>query len=92
MASSSAPGLRYAIDLPALDGYVEAGIAAGVDPTLPQGDKLPINGSNLQEVLNNAFGWAETKKYSKCREQISVLVWDSCHNRMWHAQDQEWSP
>jgi hypothetical protein len=61
MATTSAGNVRGLIDLPPVDGFVEAGIAAGVDPTLPQGDKLPINGDSLQRILHNALGWAEGK-------------------------------
>jgi hypothetical protein len=36
------------IELPKLDGYLEAGIAAGVDPTLPEGEKLPVHGGTTR--------------------------------------------
>jgi hypothetical protein len=37
-----------------LDGYLESGIAAGVDPTLSEEDKLPIHGRSTQDVYNSA--------------------------------------
>jgi hypothetical protein len=46
-----------------LDGYLEAGIAAGVDGTLPDADKLPVFGSSADEIYNNALAWALTKDF-----------------------------
>jgi hypothetical protein len=51
---STAGSSRTLIELPKLDGYLEAGIAAGVDPTLPEADKLPIHGKTTQEIYNNS--------------------------------------
>jgi hypothetical protein len=51
------------IELPKLDGYLEAGIAAGVDPTLPESDKLPVNGKSAREVYNSAVAWALTRNF-----------------------------
>jgi hypothetical protein len=61
MAKRPSPGSL--IELPRLDGYLEAGIAAGVDPTLPDADKLPVHGTTVQEVYNSAVAWASTRDF-----------------------------
>jgi hypothetical protein len=61
------PSLSTLIELPDLNGYLEAGIAAGVDPTLPEDDKLPIYGETTREVYNSAVAWASTRNFNDDR-------------------------
>jgi hypothetical protein len=72
-ASMATSGLRYTNELPPLDRCVEAEIAAVVNLTLPQDDKLPINGSYLQEILNNALGWADSKNMPNADSKFLFL-------------------
>jgi hypothetical protein len=59
----STSGSSNFIVLPELDGYLEAGIAAGVDGALPDADKFPVFGSSSDEVFNNALPWALAKDF-----------------------------
>jgi hypothetical protein len=61
------------IELPKLDGYLEAGIAAGVDPTLPESDKLPVNGKSAREVYNSAVAWALTRNFNDDRTNFLFI-------------------
>lgn len=51
------------MELPKVDGYLEAGIAAGVDPMLPDADKLPVHGNSTREVYNSAICWAANRNF-----------------------------
>jgi hypothetical protein len=66
-ASTSGEGKGTWIELPKLDGYLEAGIAAGIDPTLPDEDKLPIFGKTTREIYNSAVSWAENRNFQDDR-------------------------
>jgi hypothetical protein len=69
MASTSTAGDGRGtwIELPKLDGYLEAGIAAGIDPTLPDEDKLPIFGKTTREIYNSAVAWAANRNFQDDR-------------------------
>lgn len=52
----------FLIALPPINGSLEAGIAVGVDPNLPDDIKLPLLvGSNLQRAVSLAGAWARSK-------------------------------
>jgi hypothetical protein len=55
------------IELPKLDGYLEAGIAAVVHPTLAETDKLPVHGTTTREVYNSAVAWASSRNFNDDR-------------------------
>jgi hypothetical protein len=61
-SSTSATRSRH-IHLPKFDGYLEAGIAAEVDSTLPDADKLPVYGKTAEDIYNNALAWAWGKDF-----------------------------
>jgi hypothetical protein len=72
MSQPSTSGTSRAsfIKLPKFDGYLVAGIAAGVDPTLPDSDKLPVHGETTLEVYNNAIAWALSKNFQDDRTNL----------------------
>lgn len=52
----------FMINLPPINGSLEAGIAVGIDPTLPDDIKLPLlTGSTLQRAVSLAGAWARSK-------------------------------
>jgi hypothetical protein len=72
MASTSE--VSALIELPRPDGYLEVGIAAGIDPALTEEDNIPIHGTSTRDVYNSAVAWAMTKTF---RDDGSNLLFTS---------------
>jgi hypothetical protein len=71
MASGSGSQGRRLISLPPIDGDFEVGIAAGVDPTLVEADKLPVHGTTAEELYSSSVAWALGREFED--ERVNSL-------------------
>jgi hypothetical protein len=55
------------VSLQPIDGDFEIGIAAGVDPTLVEADKLPVHGNTAEELYSSSVAWAMGREFEDDR-------------------------